>query len=100
VSGGVEGTNYSILQQNTLAGLSETAGLLYLKLLDVFEAHRSRENECRCLLAACRYDDQAGNVLDFIMRNSPAHNLDAGTLSKLSAFFADRWRHNFMEPSA
>jgi len=90
-------TNYSPLQQNSLAALSQTAGHLYLKLVDAFEAHRSPDNERRAFLAACDYDEKVGGVVDYIIRNSPAHDLDASTMSQLSAFFADRWRHNFMQ---
>lgn len=86
--------NYTILQRNTLDGLSETAGALYLKLIDVFEAHRGRANERKAFLAACRYEDQCGGVLDYILRNSPAHDLDARTLTYLAQFFSERWRHS------
>lgn len=89
-------TNYSPLQANTLAGLSETAGCLYLKLLEVFEAHKSPANERRAFLAADYYEQNAGAVLDYILRHNPVHRLDEPTLQSLSAFFAERWRHNFM----
>lgn len=88
-------SNYSILQRNTLDGFSETAQVLYLKLTDVFQG-----NERKAFAVASFYENRCGNVLDYIMRNSPAHQLDARTISQLSAFFAERWRHNFMERAA
>lgn len=90
-------SNYSILQQNTLAGLSEMAGHLYLKLIDQFEGHKSPDNERRAFLAACRFEEGCGETLDYTLRHAPLANMDDGTLSTLSAFFAERWRHNFME---
>ena len=89
-------SNYSILMQNTLDGLSETAGALYCKLLDAFEAHKSPNNERRAFLAADRYDRQCGEVLDYIIRNNPANHVGDETLTALAHFFAERWRHNFM----
>lgn len=89
--------NYTTLQRNTLDGLSETAGCLYLKLVDAFEGHRSRANERRAFLTACRYEDGCGEVIDYILRNNPVHDLDARTLTSLSQFCAERWRHNFID---
>lgn len=88
-------SNYSILEENTLAGFSETAGCLYLKLLDVFQG-----DERRAFLTACRYEDEAGGVLDYIMLHGPVGptgQLDPITYRELSRFMAERWRHNFME---
>ena len=87
-------SNYSILQQNTLAGLSETAQCLYLKLLGVFQGH-TKDGERKALFAASRYDDRFGDVIDYIMRNCP-NKPDDKTRQSLSAFFAERWRNNFM----
>lgn len=84
-------SNYSILQKNTLDGFSESAGILYLKMLDVFQ-----QNERKSFLVACRYEDKCAGVLDYIMRNMP-NAPDAETRQSLSQFFAKRWRHNFME---
>lgn len=92
-------SNYTILAQNTLDGLSETAGILYLKLLDVFEGHRSKDGERKAFLTACRYEDKCGEVIDYILRNSSAHSIDSRTMADLSRFFAERWRNNFMEAS-
>ncbi|GGZ02546.1 hypothetical protein [Novosphingobium colocasiae] len=87
-------SNYSTLQRNTLAGLSETAGALYLTLLDVFQGH-TRDGERKAFLAACDYDKQVGSTLDRILRHMPGA---PGPMvhAQLSAFFADRWRYNFM----
>ena len=93
------GSNYSPLQRNTLDGLSETAGVLYMRLLDAFEAHKAAANERRAFLAACDYDERAGTTLDYILRYSPM-NVDDKTRSELSAFFATRWRNNFMGAGA
>jgi hypothetical protein len=89
--------NYSPLQRNTLDGLSETAGVLYLRLCDAFEAHRSRANERRAFYAACDYEDKVGAPLDFVLRHNPVHAIDESTFSALSTFFAERWRNNFMD---
>ena len=84
-------SNYSILQQNTLDGFSESAGILYMKMLDVFQ-----QNEHKAFMAACRYEDKCAGVLDYILRNMP-NAPDDETRCILSQFFADRWRNNFME---
>lgn len=90
--------NYSTLQRNTLDGLSETAGCLYLKLLDTLEAHRSQHNERIAFLIACRYDSQVGGVIDYILRHFYHLNKsDPETFAILSQFFSERWRNNFME---
>ena len=88
--------NYTPLQRNTLDGFGEGAGILYLKLCDVFEAHRSPANERRAFWAAVDYDDGVGGTLDYIFRRNPVHQLDSATISALSRFFAERWRNNFM----
>jgi dsDNA-binding SOS-regulon protein len=80
---------------NTLNGLSETAGELYLKLLDVMQGH-TREGERKAFMSACRYDQKCGEVLDYILRNAP-NAPDERTRIELSRFFAERWRNNFME---
>lgn len=83
--------NLPILYQNTMAGLSESAGILYLKLIDVFQSEK------KAFVAACRYENQRGEVLDYILHNMPQARPDQRTISDLSRFFAERWRHNFME---
>jgi hypothetical protein len=88
-------SNYSILQQNTLAGLSEPAQFLYLKLLDVFQGHKA-SGERKAFLAACLFEDRCAGVLDYILRNMPGAP-DDRTRSELARFHAERWRHNFME---
>lgn len=67
-----------------------------LKLTEVFQAQRSAGDERRAFFAACDYEDKCRNVLNYILYNSPAHHLDERTISSLSKFFAERWRHNFM----
>lgn len=90
-------TNYTPLQKNTLDGLSETAGILYMDLCDKLKAHESRENERVAFLAACGFDMGAGGVFDYIMRNYPGFSdVDDGTKTKLARFCADRYRHNFV----
>jgi len=86
--------NYTTLQRNTLDGLSETAGILYLRLCDQYRDER------KAFWEACRYDDSVGATFDYIVRNSPAHNLDESTITSLSRFMSERWRHNFMGKDA
>jgi len=93
-------SNYSTLTENTLMGLSEMAGILYLKLLDAYQGHSSAANERKAFYAACHFDNNAGDVLDYILRNNPVHNLPEKIISELSEFFAARWRNNFMEDKA
>lgn len=82
--------NYSTLQRNTLDGLSEMAGMLYLKLTDVYR------NEHKAFIAACRFEDNCAATIDYILRSSPVHNLDEKTMSEISHFFSERWRNNFL----
>ena len=91
-------SNYSILQQNTLAGLSEAGGCLYLTLLDVFQGH-TKAGEHKALFAATRFDEQCGDVFDYILRNyfDELDELDEKTRQSISAFFAERYRHSFMD---
>ena len=83
--------NYSTIQKNTLDGLSESAGVLYLKLCDVFCG-----DERRAFLEACRYEDRVARVLGYILRRAPL-TIDDRTRTDLSTFFAERWRNNFMK---
>ena len=87
--------NYSILQRNTLDGFSETAGCLYLKLLDVFQGHKSGDSERRAFLEACLYEDAGGGHVGKMLHN-PIHNASGETISGLSLFFSERWRNNCM----
>ncbi len=90
-------SNLPILAQNTLLGLSETAGILYLKLLDQFEGWSNPANERRAFLTACDYEDRCGSVLGHILTAYPGFSHVAGkTRADLSRFFSERWRHNFM----
>jgi hypothetical protein len=93
--------NYSILQQNALDGFSETAQILYIKLLDVFEAHSSKKNERRAFLAASYYEDRGGGVIDYILGNYKfcvnGKDIDAKTKTELKMFFSERYRHNIMK---
>ncbi|MES2783401.1 MAG: hypothetical protein V4657_11435 [Pseudomonadota bacterium] len=84
-------SNHSTLERNTLDGFSEAAGILYLKLIDVYQGH-----ERKAFMAACRFEERCAGVLDYILRNGPMA-LDAKTKAELSAFFSERWRHNFMD---
>lgn len=93
-------SNYSVLQQNTLAGLSDGAGKLYLDLCDRYQAHKSDASERRAFLEASRYDERVGGVIDHILRNYPCGDLPSETITSLSQFFADRYRHNFMQVAA
>jgi hypothetical protein len=83
-------TNYSFLEQNTLSGFSETAGILYMKLLDVFQG-----DERKAFWAANRYEDKCGNVIGYILDNMPKAP-DSKTRHQISQFFSERYRHNFL----
>lgn len=82
-------SNYSTLQENTLFGFSEAAGALYLALLD-----RYQQDERRAFFDACEFEDRVSRKLDRILRHM---NPDQKTFTTLSKFFAERWRHNFMD---
>ena len=90
-------SNYSTLQQNTLLGFSETAGCLYLNLLDKYQGWNTNDGERMAFLEAHRYENSVGETLDYILDGAPMWSLDPSTKKSLSGFFADRWRHNFME---
>lgn len=95
-------TNYSILQENTLAGFSETAGCLYLRLLDIFQNH-----ERKAFLAAREYEEKCGKFINLSFRKSLEIAYESpeiqfsqsaeDTLAQLSDLFAKRWLHNFMD---
>ena len=89
--------NYTTLQRNTLDGLSEGAAALYLKLVDALQGHRPGQAERQAFLAACRYEDAAGRVLDRIILSGCDIDPQSHAHRELSAFFAERYRHNFME---
>lgn len=91
-------SNYSVLQRNTLDGLSDMAGILYLKLCDAFEAHKGAANERKAFLAACRFENGCAETLDHILTRYPGFAHIA--LADLRRFFAERWRHNFMPKGA
>ncbi|MEO9521687.1 MAG: hypothetical protein ABJC88_16920 [Parasphingorhabdus sp.] len=93
-------SNYSTLTQNTLAGLGDMAGALYLDLLDIYQGHSNRSNEKKAFLAACDFDERGGGFLDYVLDNSPVHNLDRKAKVELSEFMAKRYRINFMEKKA
>ena len=84
-------SNHSILEQNMLYGFSETAGMLYLKLIDVFQGC-----EKKAFLAAYYYECKAGAALDHILTFMPKAP-DEKTKAELSKFFSERWRNNFMD---
>lgn len=83
-------SNYSILQQNTLLGLGETAGVLYLRLCDQFRDER------RAFFEACRFDKRVAGPLDRIWRSPCFDDMPDHTRQELNVFMAERWRHNFM----
>jgi hypothetical protein len=88
--------NHSILERNTLAGFSEAAGMLYLRLLDQYQG-----DEQRAFMAANQFEDQCAATLGNIIERYPGFlDITTGTKSKLSRFFAERWRHNFMPRTA
>ena len=96
-------SNMTVLQQNTLAGLSETAGMLYLALVDKYQGHRAGPGERRAFMEAAKYDERTGNVIDYILTNCPLDHwadtprpLPQRARTELSSFFAERWRHNFI----
>ena len=84
--------NYSTLERNTLHGLSEPAGHLYLKLLDKYQGS-NRSGEKRAFLEACRYDEQVGRVTAKMLQGAP-HFADAETRSEVGRYLAERWMHN------
>lgn len=87
--------NYSPLQLNTKAGLSEGGFHIYLKLCDAYQANGSDANERRAFMEACGYDRDCGELLEYVARNSPAHDLDEDTIASVGRFVADRWFYNF-----
>ncbi|MEM8575907.1 MAG: hypothetical protein AAGF48_14935 [Pseudomonadota bacterium] len=90
-------SNLSILQQNTLAGLSDPAGHLYLMCCDKFCSHDGRTEETRAFKEACRFERSAAETFDYIVDNNPVHDVDEETKESLSRFLAARWFNNFME---
>ena len=90
-------SNYRTIERNTLDGLSEMAGILYLRLLDVFQGH-TPEGERKAFLAACRYEAGCAGVLDYILENYDfAFEKNSKAKSDLKEFFAKRWQYNFMD---
>ena len=85
-------SNYSILQHNTLYGLSETAGILYLRLCDQYRDER------RAFLEADRYDNRCGEVLHKVLYEYPGFaEIPQQVKTDLSRFMSERWRNNFIE---
>jgi hypothetical protein len=82
--------NYSILQRNTLDGLSEIAGIHYLRMLDVYQG-----DERRAFFSADQLDRKIGRILDYIFRNMPTAP-DAKLRVEVSRLLEARWFHNFI----
>lgn len=84
-------SNNSILEQNTLAGFSETSGILYLKLIE------TTQSEKKAFLLADTYERLTGNKLDKILREFPGFSgMPAEVRTALSKFFSERYRNNFI----
>jgi hypothetical protein len=88
--------NYPTRVANGLAALSDDAHPLYLRLLDLWQGWSNAKAENRCFLAALAYSEKCGAVIDHILRLGPI-NVPDSARAELLAFFAERWRHNFME---
>lgn len=88
-------SNHSILVQNTLDGFSEASQHLYLTLLDAYQGHSNTTNELKALKATCRYEDNIGNTLSYILSNGPL-SLDSKTKKELLKYFSERWKNNFI----
>lgn len=85
-------SNYSHLEENTLAGLSEAGGILYLKLVEKYNG-----NETKAFLAAHKYDNTCGEVLSHILKNGPTFESYPEEVRKnLLTFLTERYRNNFM----
>lgn len=90
--------NYSPLQRNTLAGLSDISGLLYLQLCDKYEAHKSQDRERRAFLDACECEEKMGEVISHIIYEYPGfETVSEEVKHDLCSFFMKRWLNNFME---
>jgi hypothetical protein len=91
-------SNYSPLQHNTLAGMSETAGILYLKLCEKYQAHKSPAYERRAFFDACKFEEKCAGVFDHILhRYEGFAHIPADVKTSLADFMAGRWLNNFME---
>jgi len=91
--------NYSPLMRNTLDGLSDGAGSLYLKLFEKYQG-----DERKAFLEACRYEESCGEVVSLMIEKACEISAQDGIVATnpnarrdLEVFFADRWRHNFMK---
>lgn len=84
-------TNYSILETNTLDGLSEGGGVVYMRLIDKYQG-----NERKAFALACVFDDSCGSVLEYILVNGPI-DCTPKVRSELLAFHAQRWLNNFLD---
>lgn len=91
-------SNHSILTANTLLGLSEPAQLLYLTLLDRYQGHTDRRGEHRALFAATRFERRCAGTIAYILEHAPTmQEFPPSVRTSLHQFFAERWRHNFMD---
>ena len=89
-------SNLSVLAQNTLAGLSETAGLLYLNLLDTYQGWNSPTGERQAFFEADRYESLVAGKLDHILENYPGfEQMPPRIKADLKAFLTNRWKNNF-----
>lgn len=95
--------NYSILERNTLDGLGDGAGHLYLKLRAKYQG-----DDRRAFLEASRYDEEFGRILGLLFAKTAEIRTSQGIIEcanpvveqDLEKFAADRWFHNFREKVA
>jgi hypothetical protein len=92
-------SNLPVLTQNTLAGLSEGAGLLYLDLLDKYQGWNSVNGERKAFFKADRYERLCGGVADHIIDAYPGFNhVPSDVKTSVKSFIKDRWKNNFIAP--
>ena len=90
--------NLPILTQNTLLGLSEGGGLLYLDLLDKHQGWNNVQNEHKAFFEAHNYDSKVGCVFDHIIDNYDSFsNISKDIKTSMKSFMKDRWKNNFMD---
>ena len=87
--------NYTTLQRNTLEGFSPVAGLVYMRLYDKYEGHKSKSNEAKALLQADFFEQFCGNTLHKILHEYPWDEINISTICDLEEFLALRYVHNF-----
>jgi hypothetical protein len=91
-------SNLPVIAQNTLAGLSEGAGLLYLDLLDKYQGWNSVQGERKAFFEADRYERLCGDVTDHIIDAYPGFShVPSDVKTSVKSFLKDRWENNFMD---